>query len=149
MTVDEAMAYELRVQPWLRTEAEKAHEVLKAEVLRLRSVTWQIEDLCWDKLAADGEHGDEPLERRLTLNLFSVMVRLDPDGSIFQKPYKIQPKMLEIERLRAENDELKEQLAFWTSEAECPTCGDESMALFMTFVIGGALGGIVAEMDDP
>lgn len=98
MTPDEAMKYECF------GIAEPALEALQAEVLRLRHVCWQIEDLCWEKLAAEGEHGDEHLEARLNISLHSVMIRVDPDGEIFQKPYKIQPKALEVERLRAENE---------------------------------------------
>jgi hypothetical protein len=94
MTPDDALKYEYH------GIAEPALGALKAEVLRLRHICWQIEDLCWDKLAADGEHGDEHLEVRLNVSLHSLMIRVDPDGEIFQKPYKIQPRVLEVERLR-------------------------------------------------
>lgn len=62
----------------------------------------RVENLVWDKLAADGEHGEEQLEVRLNLSLFSVMLAVDPDGTLFKRPYKIQPKVLEAEILRDE-----------------------------------------------
>jgi len=87
-------------------DAEQRENVaeLEAENAELRSSFDRVENMCWDKLAADGEHGDQKLEAKLGLSLHGVMASLDPDGNIFKRPYKIQPKVLEIERFRAAHE---------------------------------------------
>lgn len=71
----------------------------------------QIENLCWDELAENGELGDEAVECGLRVHMFSVMHAIDPDGTVFKRPYAVQPRATalraEIERLRADNEELR------------------------------------------